>query len=155
MWKAALQLLVVLFLRNRMHKVTSGFGEQLSDVKEHVAIMAESRASIFKENFHRDIQRMANSLLGYLFMLLAASCSALIGLMWLFAAAWNSPHRDLILGTTMTLPLLLGVGVFVYIRRSWKKEPLFNDSINQIEADWHAFRNGLDGTADTSDEANQ
>ncbi len=155
MWKTAAKLLVVLFLRNRMNLVTSSFGNQFSEVKEHIAVMAESRAAIFKQNFSKDLQRMVNSLLGYMFMLLAAACSALIGLMWLFAIAWSSPHRDIILGTAMILPILIGVGIFAYIRYSWKKKPLFDRSIKQIESDWLVFRGGLDGTADTSDEANK
>ncbi len=155
MWKTAAKLLVVLFLRNRMNHVTSSFGSQFSEVQENIAVMAESRAAIFKQNFNQDLQRMVNSLLGYMFMLLAAACSALIGLMWLFATAWSSPNRDIILGTAMILPILIGVGVFAYIRYSWKKEPLFNQSMKQIENDWLVFRGGLDGTADTSDEANK
>jgi fructose-specific phosphotransferase system IIC component len=75
--------------------------------------------------------------------------------MWLFATAWDSPNRHIILGTTMTLPLLIAIGVFIVIRLNWKKQPLFSKSMVQIENDWHVFKNGLDGTADTSDEANR
>lgn len=155
MWKAAAKLLVVLFLRNRMNSVKSGFGSHFSEVKENIAVLAESRAAIFKHNFNQDLHRMVNSLLGYMFMLLALACSALIGSMWLFAIAWSSPNRSIILGTAMILPILIGVGIFAYVRSSWKKEPLFHRSIKQIESDWLVFRAGLDGTADISDEANK
>lgn len=155
MWKTAAKLLVVFFLRNRLNTVKSGFSTHFDEVKENIAAMAESRAAIFKQNFNKDLHRVVNSLLGYMFMLLAAACSALVGLMWLFAIAWNSPDRSIILGTAMILPILIGIGIFAYIRYSWKKEPLFNRSIKQIENDWLVFRGGLDGTADISDEANQ
>jgi hypothetical protein len=75
--------------------------------------------------------------------------------LWLVATVWNSPDRSIILGTTMILPIIIGIGIFAFINYSWKKEPLFSRSVKQIEADWIVFRNGLEGTADTSDEANK
>lgn len=155
MWKTALKLLVVMFLRNRMNVVKSEFSSQLHSVKENFATMAESRAAIFKQNFNDDLQRMVNSFFGYLFIMVALACSGLTGVLWLVASAWNSPHRDLILGTAMILPILLAVCAFSYLRFSWKKEPLLGKTIKQIEADWLVFRAGLDGTADISDEANK
>ena len=151
MWKTALKLLVVLLLRNRVTHVKNDF----MAVKENIAIMAESRATIFKQNFNADLQRMVNSLVGFMLVFLAVACSSLTGILWLVASAWNSPYRDIILGIAMILPILLAVGVYCYIRHSWKKEPLFSQSIQQIENDWRVFRGGLDGTADTSDEANK
>ena len=155
MWKTAAKLLIVLFLRNRMTQVTNSFGAQFSEVKENIAVMAESRAAIFKRNFDNDLHRVVNSLLGYMFMLLALACSALIGLMWLFATAWSSPHRDIILGIAMILPLLIGIVVFVTIKNSWKNDPLFSRSLKQIETDWLVFRGGLNGTVDSANEANK
>lgn len=151
MWQSALKLLVFIFLRNRMNHVKNDF----SEVKENLAVLAESRAAIFKNNFNNELQRMANSLMGLMFLLLIAACSGLTGIMWLFATAWTSPHRDTILGITMILPILIGIGLYTYISNSWKKEPLFQESIKQIENDWQVFRHGLDGTADISDEANR
>ena len=99
------------------------------------------------------MQRVANSLLGLTFIFFAMLCAGLTALMWLFAIAWNSAHRDLILGVTMVLPLLVASGIFLAIRHSWKKQPIFAKSMVQIENDWQVFRDGLDGTADTSGEA--
>lgn len=151
MWHTALKLLVSIFLRNRMNYVKNDY----SEVKENLAVLAESRAAIFKKNFNDELHRLANSLMAFMFLLLAAACSGLTGIMWLFATAWSSPHRDTILGITMILPILIGIGVYTYISNSWKKEPLFQESIKQIENDWQMFRYGLDGTADISDEANR
>jgi uncharacterized membrane protein YqjE len=113
-------------------------------------VMAESRAAIFKQNFNHDLQRMVNSLFGFMLVLLATVCSGLTGILWLVASAWNSPHRDSILATAMLLPLFMGIGIFVFIHQSWKKQPLFSQSIKQIESDWLLFRHGLDGTDHTS-----
>ena len=161
MWNTVLklvgQLLIAKFLRgdmqnaevNMSNKAQSHFGA----VKQSVAALVESHAVLFKAQFHSDMQRVANSLLGLTFIFFAMLCSGLTALMWLFATAWNSAYRDLILGVTMFLPILIAVGVFLVIRHNWKKQPLFAKSMVQIENDWHVFRNGLDGTADTSDEA--
>jgi len=151
MWQTAAKLLVFFFLRNRANHAKHDF----TQVQENLAVLAESRAAIFKKNFNDEMQRMANSLMGFIFLLLAAACSGLTGIMWLFATAWNSPHRDTILGVTMIVPIFIAVGIYAYINNSWKKEPLFHESIKQIEQDWQAFRYGLDGTADISDEANR
>ena len=163
MWKTALKLIVQLlfakFIRNRMldaqDHMSNDAQNHFSAVKKSMAALVESHAALFKAQLNTDMKRLANSVLGLLFIFFALLCSSLTALMWLFATAWNSPHRDIILGTTMILPILIAIGVFFVIRLSWKKQPLFAKSMVQIENDWQVFRNGLDGTADTSDEANR
>ena len=155
MWKTGLKLLMVLFFKKRLNLVKNDFSEHFHTLKENIALMAESRAGIFKQNFHADIHRMVNSLLGFMLILLFLAGSTLIGLMWLFAIAWNSVYRDTILAIAIILPVLVAIGVFIVIRQSWKKEPLFQQSIKQIEYDWLVFRGGLDSTVDPSDEAKQ
>lgn len=163
MWTSALKFIAILFLKNRMEYVRSHFfnilntntSENLNQLKLSIAAMAESRAAIFKQNFHFEVRRVVNSLFGFMLILLAAMLSLLTGLMWLFATAWVSPYRDIILGTTMILPILIAAGVYLYIRRSWQKQPILHQSMVQIESDWQVFRAGLDGTADISDEANR
>lgn len=162
MWKTALklvaELLFMLFLRKYVNNIKDDFSNDLSShlstAKENFAALAESRAAIFKQNFNRDLQRIVNSLIGFMFVLLAAACSVLTGIFWLVASAWNSPHRDSILGATLIIPILIGVCVYLAIRHSWEKEPLLSQSIKQVENDWLIFR-GLDGTTDISDEANR
>ena len=163
MWTSALKFIAILFLKNRMEYVRSHFfdkqnthsSENLNQLKLSIAAMAESRAAIFKQNFRFEVWRVVNSLFGFMLILLAAMLSLLTGLMWLFATAWVSPYRDIILGTTMILPILIAAGVYLYIRRSWQKQPILHQSMVQIESDWQVFRAGLDGTADISDEANR
>jgi uncharacterized membrane protein YqjE len=161
MWKTALklvaQLLIAKFLRNHMqdaeNNMTNNAQHHFSAVKQSVAALVESHAALFKAQFHSDMQRVAKSLLGLTFIFFAMLCSGLTALMWLFATAWNSPHRDAILGVTMILPIIIAIGIYLAIRYTWKKQPLFEKSMVQIESDWQVFRQGLDGTADTSDEA--
>jgi uncharacterized membrane protein YqjE len=155
MWKTALKLLAVVFLRNRISHVTDDFNNHFGAVKENIAVMAESRAAIFKQNFNDDLQRIVNSFLGMMAISLTAACSGLIGILWLVATAWNSPNRNIILGSTMILLFLIGVGIFIFLRYSWQKNPLFSRSIEQIETDWMLFRGSLDSQTDTSDEANK
>lgn len=162
MWNSVFKFIVMLFLKNRMEFVKNNFfnklntdsSENLNQLKQSIAAMAESRAAIFKHNFNYEVRRVVNSLFGFMLILLAAILSLLTGLMWLFATAWVSPHREIILATTMILPILIAFAVYFYIRRSWHNQPIFQKSIVQIESDWQVFRAGLDGTADISDEAN-
>jgi uncharacterized membrane protein YqjE len=150
------QLLITKFIRSRVEEhMSNDAANHFGAVKKSMAALLESHAVLFKSQFNRDIKRMVNSFLGFMFIFLAALFSSLTGLVWLFATAWNSPNRDIILGTTMILPIILGLAVFLVIRQSWKKQPLLQQSMLQIEQDWQVFRNGLDGTADTSDEANR
>ena len=168
MWMSALKFIAVLFLKNKMGFIRSQFFNllnanasdnlnqlKLDQLKLSIATMAENRAALFKRNFNYEVQRVVSSLFGFMLILLAAILSLITGLMWLFATAWVSPHRDIILGTTMILPILIAVGVYFYIRRSWQKQPILHQSIVQIESDWQTFRAGFDGTADISDEANR
>lgn len=163
MWTTVLKFLAVMFLKNRMefakvnffNKLNANSGDDLNRLKHNIAAMAESRAAIFKQDFNHEVRRVVNSLFGFMFIFLAAILSLLTGLMWLFATAWVSPHRDIILGATMVLPILIAVGVYLLIRHSWQKQPILHQSIAQIESDWLVFRAGLDGTADTSDDANR
>ena len=163
MWTTALKFLAILFLKNRMqfakvnffNKLNTNASDDLNRLKENIAALVESRATIFKQNFNHEVRRVLNSLFGFMLILLAAILSLLTGLMWLFAIAWVSPHRDIILGVTMILPILIAIGVYLFICHSWKKQPILHQSIVQIESDWQVFRAGLDGTADFSDEANR
>ena len=163
MWTTALKFLAVLFLKNRVqfakvnffNKLNSNSSDDLNQLKESIAALAESRAAIFKQNFNHEVRRVVNSLFGFMLIFLAAILSLLTGLMWLFATAWLSPQRDIILGATMILPILIAVGVYLLIRRSWQKQPILHQSIAQIESDWLVFRAGLGDAADISDEANR
>lgn len=155
MWKTALKLAVFMFLRSKINHVKDDIGSSFGAVKENIAILTESRALIFKQNFNRELHRLSNSLLGFMFMLLAAACSGLTALMWLFAIAWSSPNRNVILSITILVPLLVGIGIYLYIRESWKKEPLFDTTMTQIQSDWQLFRSGLQSVAEEIEDSNR
>ena len=184
MWKSAVKFLVVMLLKNRIQLIKNIFFNKLNsnqrlnrnrgsgtsdlhhdtsqsnhnefrEFKNNLTTLAESRANFFKHNFNHEVKRVSGSLLGLMFMLVAMVFAGLVGIMWLFALAWTSPNRELILGITMLVPIIASVVIFITIRTTWKKEPLLAQSMKQIENDWLVFRGGLDGTADTSDDANK
>lgn len=158
MWKSLFKFLAILLLKNRLEYIKNTFFNKantqstadLSRLKQNIAAMAESRAALFKHNFNQEVRRVVNSLLGYMLILLATLLSLLTGLAWLFAAAWASPNRDIILASAILLPLLLAVGVYLYIRQSWQKQPIFHQSMLQIESDWQVFSAGLSNTSPTT-----
>jgi uncharacterized membrane protein YqjE len=129
--------------------------QDLVEMRDNAADYAESRAILIKKNVLEDVSRMVNSLVALLFMFCAVIFSGLLGMMWIFATAWDSPHRALILGVAIVIPLLISVIIFMLLKQSWKKKPLFNEATELIAQDWQIFRVGLDGTADTSEEANR
>lgn len=150
MWTTAAKLLFFMFLRNRFKHVS----HDVNKVKEHFAVYTASRAKMFKHNIARDTHRMVNSFIGYLMMFAAIIFAGLTGIMWIIASVWNSPNRDIVLGITMVIPLLIGIGIFFFIQYSWHKTPLLHESFDQIEQDWHAFGHSLDDSADISTETN-
>lgn len=158
MWQTGLKILAVYLVRKYMNQakdhIKNDSNEEFDSVKHKMAVLLERRASLYRKNFNDEVTRICNSLLGLMVMLLSAALAGLTAIMWIFAVVWNSPQRDTILGLTMLVPLLACVAIFAIIRHSWKKEPLFDKTMLQIESDWQAFRYGLDGTADISDEAN-
>ena len=151
MWKSLLKFLAVLFLKNRLDFVKNNIFNKnnaqstndLNKLKQNIAIMAESRAALFKQNFNDEVSRVVNSLLGFMMILLALLLSLLTGFAWLFATAWASPNREALLGLTMLLPILVAIAIYFYIRKSWHKNPIFHQSIIQIESDWQVFSAGL------------
>ena len=163
MWNTALklitQLLIARFLRSRMQGFQDSINNQtqshFSAVLKSVAALLSSHTTNFKAQINIETQRIFKSLLGLMMIFFAILISGFTGLVWLIALAWSSPDRNIILGATMILPILIAAGIFLAIRYNWKKQPFFAKSMVQIENDWQVFKNGLDGTADISDEANR
>lgn len=158
-FKIAAQVFIAKFLRNRMQDAQESFTTNaqghFSTVKKNIAALLESHVVLFRQQLNQDTKRAAKSLVGFVIIFFALLISLFTGLLWLIATAWESANRDIILGVTMVIPILLSIGIFFAIRNSWKKQPLLSKSIVQIEKDWQVFRGGLDGTADISDEANR
>ncbi len=140
MWTTLAKLLVVLFLRNRFNHVKS----DMSEVKGHVSVYASTRAVMLKRDLSRDLSRAVSSFVAYLMMFAAIIFSGLTTIMWIVAAAMSSPNRDIILGVTVLVPLLVAIGIYTYIHKSWAKAPFLETSFNQIEEDWRTFGQRLD-----------
>ncbi|OYY97741.1 MAG: hypothetical protein B7Y32_06730 [Methylophilales bacterium 16-45-7] len=151
MFAAILKMITFYLLGNRLTEAK----QDLIAVKDNAADYAESRTTLISQNVMQDLKRIVNSFIGFLVMFSAIIFSGLLGLMWLFATAWHSPNRELILGISMLIPLCLSAVIYLMIKASWQKKPLLIDTTKLISKDWQSFRHGLDCTADTSDEANR
>jgi hypothetical protein len=151
MFASILKMITFYLIGNRISEAK----QDLIVVKENAADYAESRALRIKLNVMEDLQRIVNSFIGFLVMFSAIIFSGLLGLMWLFATAWQSPNRELILGVSMLVPLCISAIIYGFIKASWKKKPILNEATELISNDWQTFRHGLDANADTSDEANR
>ena len=146
----ALKLVFTFLLNSKVSKAK----RELIGFKENVADYTESRAGIIKGNIESDLRRIVKSFIGILLIFACFILVGVLGLAWLFALAWSSENRQIILGVTMSIPLIIGLITFSSIRTSWKMNPLLEETTMLISEDWKSFRYGLDGTADISDEAN-
>lgn len=146
MWKTAIKLVTLFLIRKSVNQANSNIGK----VKRNIADMTESRARFFRVDFNTEMNRIVHSFVGFMLALATIAGASLTAILWIAATAWSSPHRDIILGGTMLLLLIIGFTMFIFIYHSWKKEPLFNQSMLKIEQDWQMFR-GLDGAADIAE----
>jgi hypothetical protein len=151
MLETLFKLITAYFINKRLVSLQAN----LLVVKESAADFAESRASFFIANLNQDLERVADSFISSLITLVCIMFSGFIGSMWIFTIAWNSANRPLILGAMMTIPLILGAFSFLSIKNAWRNKPFMGDSTYLISQDWASFRYGLDGTADTSEEASR
>lgn len=149
MWSTLLKFLAVFFFNRRM----TALKDQFANMRHHVADYTEDRALQLKQDFLEETERMATSFVGMLLVFSMFIFTGLLGLMWLFALMWESPHRTLILGLVMLIPALLGVAAFLKVRRLWRAKPLFADSLSLISHDWQLFRQEMAPTAAPSDVA--
>lgn len=150
MWKTAIKLAMLYMLRNRFTEAKTRLKGDLHKIKDGFADLTESRASIFKQNFSNELARVVHSLMGFMLVFIAITCSSITAIIWLTATALSSPHRNLIFSVTIILPLVIALVIFLVIRYSWKKEPLLHQSIVQIEQDWQSFREAGESDTDTN-----
>ena len=140
MWKAAIKLAILYMLRNRFTEAKTRLKGDFLRIKDSFADLTENRVLIFRNNLNNELDRVIHSLLGYMLILIGIMCSCITAIIWLTATALNSPHRNLIFSVTMLSPLMIGLIIYLIIRHSWKKEPLFHQSFVQIKQDWQLFR---------------
>jgi len=143
MWQTALKLLVVYMLRNKMNQAKNGLQLDLTGIKDNIASIAERHVAQFVRDLSRDSKRIINSLIGLTIALFTLAGAGLIALIWLFAIAWQSVHREFILGGIIAGGLFISIGIFVYVYHSWQNAPFLNQTITQVEADWVVFKEGL------------
>jgi hypothetical protein len=110
---------------------------------DHAADYAETRVLFIKNNLSQDLERMTNSFIGLMIMFAGILFSGMMALLWLFAIAWESADRVLILACFILIPILLSVIVFFVISSMWKNKPLMDTSIALIARDWQVIRGGL------------
>ncbi|SDK42580.1 Putative Holin-X, holin superfamily III [Methylophilus rhizosphaerae] len=139
MWVNLLKFAAILFFNRKVTTLT----DNLLHLREHAADYAESRAYYLKQDFLEETERMATSVVGILVVFSMFIFTGLLGLMWLFSLLWQHPHRSLILGLVMLVPVLVGVLAFLAVRKLWKKKPLFDNSLAMISQDWRLFRTEL------------
>jgi len=132
MWRTLLKLVAMKFVGHRLHLV----------VVQLLAFI-ERRAHIFILNMGEEWNRLLKTVIGFIVVFTALVFSALIGAAWIVAIAWESPSRDLILGISMLIPLLLVLAVAIYLRSIWHKKPYLESARNQLDSDWQVLRGAL------------
>lgn len=132
MWRTLLKLVAMKFIGHRLHLVVA-----------QLLAFIERRAHIFIINMGDEWNRLLKTVIGFILVFTALVFSALIGAAWIVAIAWESPSRDLILGVSMLIPLLLVLVVAIYLRAIWHRKPYLESARNQLESDWQVLRGAL------------
>jgi hypothetical protein len=140
MLSTLLKLITMYFINQRVEQSK----QHVSVFAKNAADYAESRARFIKSDLMVDLDRMTNSFVGFLIMFAGIIFSGMMALLWIFAIAWNSDYRVLILAFIITTPLILSAIIFYAIRNMWKNSPLLNASTELIARDWQAIRKGLE-----------
>jgi hypothetical protein len=144
-----LKFVAVLFFNRKM----ATFADDLLNLRSHVVDYTEDRGQQIKQDFWRETERIATSIVGLLVVFSMFIFTGLLGLMWLFSILWENPHRTLILGIAMLIPALLGGIAFWMVRNLWNRKPLFGDSLAMLSSDWQLFRNEMASTEQAQKEA--
>lgn len=132
-----LRLIVSYYMSQRV----SASKQTVMEVADSVAEYTESRAEVIKQNFTQDIQRASKSIRSLLFVLASVLFSGLVAVIWLFAAIWTCPNRDLILSAIIIIPLILSGLVYCRIKQDWAKVPAMKSATDLLAEDWKIFRN--------------
>ena len=143
MLKTIIKLLIVYFVNKQL----SGAREGLSGVKSSMTDYAESRAEFVRDDFLHDLQRMLNTVLAYLFVFTSLVLAGVAALLWIFAIAWESPSRALILSTIILGLLSVSIAIYATIRYKWKNHFFMSNTSGLIAHDWRLFTNKLDSEA--------
>lgn len=139
MLKTIIKLVIVYFVNKQL----SGAKEGLTDIKTSMTDYAESRAEFIRDDFLQDLQRMLNTVLAYFFVFTALVLAGVIALLWIFAIAWESPNRALILSAIIVGLLSVSIAIYATIRYKWKNDYFMSKTSGLIAHDWYLFTNKL------------
>lgn len=143
MWQIILKLLAVYLLRNRLNQAKSNLQHDFSAAKENLASILERHATQFKEEYTEELTRISRSIIAFACMILASTLTGLIALLWIFAIAWTSQDRTIILTCMIGAGVLVALCIALYISHQWKRKALFEHTIHLVESDWLIFKEGL------------
>lgn len=146
MIKTVIKLFAIYFVNKRLNEAK----ENLSDVKNNVTDYAESRAEFVRDDFLQDLQRMLNTVLGYLFVFTSLVLAGVITLLWIFAIVWDSPNRGFILSGIILMLLFTSGAIYGMIKHKWKHHYFMSHTSNLISHDWHLFKRNLESNHDDS-----
>lgn len=125
--------------------------QSVLEVTDSAADYAESRALVIRDNLKQDIDRASKSILGLLFILVSIIFSGIVAFIWLFAAIWSCPNRELILSAIVLIPLILSSFVYCRIKQDWGKVPVMKSATDLLSEDWKIFRHGIDSSKPNSE----
>lgn len=137
MWGALVRLIAMKFVGNRLQL----FGLQLMNV-------VERRTHILSGNLSLEWHRLVKTLISFFVVSAALVFAGLIGLAWLIAIALDSPSRNLILGIALATPLVVALGLALYIRQLWHQRPFLHLYRDQVDQDWRTLKTALDDVPD-------
>ncbi len=116
------------------------YKDKLRGLRHDLAEYTEDRAQLLRQDFQLETQRLFASVVGLLLGFALLIFTGMLGLMWLFSLLWAHPHRSLILGCCMLLPMMAAALVLWRVYRQWHQKPLFEDSLGLIAQDWQMLR---------------
>lgn len=143
MWQIILKLIAVYLLRNRLNQAKSSIQHDFTAAKENFANILERHATQFKEEYTEELKRISRSIIAFVCMILAGILTGLTALMWIFAIAWTSQDRAMILTCMIGGGGLIVLSIALFITHQWKRKALFEQTINLVESDWLIFKAGL------------
>jgi len=132
MWRTLLKIVAVRFVGNKLQQVVL-----------LLMSVVERRAHMFAQSIRDEWDRVVTTLIGFVVSLICLAFSGLIATVWLVAFAWNSPDRNLILGTALVLPLIIVAGIALYLRKVWNEKLFLHHSRTQLNDDWTVLNHAM------------
>lgn len=139
MWR----LLLKIFLAKVVSDKFSNMRLNAENAAHQAANFAGNRIGFVAANIGLEWQRIIKTIIATIAVIGMLMFSAIVGLVWIVAVAWNSPYRDWILGATLGFPILFSLLCYVVIRKLWKNKPFLHQSRDLITRDIEIFQKGF------------